>query len=205
MTVWRMPPALALSVLSVISLRRPLPVEPVEPVEPDPAVLPEPVRKSLVERAAACLGALEPAEIPPTLRRVARFEPRRRARLAAAQIAAALERDEGFRGRVADALRTEQPELAAAVESGDVPAAVDPAEVAVAAYLLRPEGWERVLAGAHATAGREVRDRREAAEASRLREQLDAARSEGAREAARLTERLEEAKAEVRVLRGRVH
>jgi predicted RNA-binding protein with PIN domain len=40
------------------------------------------------------------------------------------------------------------PELAAALDSGDVPPAADPVDLATAAYLLRPEGWPGLVAGA---------------------------------------------------------
>lgn len=170
-----------------------------------PGALPERVRRRVVERAAACLGTLEPDQVPVALRRVARFEPRRRARLAGAQIAAALDRDDEFRGRVADLLRTEEPDLAAAVSAGQAPAAADPEEVAAAAYLLRPEGWQDLLADAEAATGKEAQERRAAAEVAKLRDRVEATRAEGERELARLATQLESARAEVRLLRGRVH
>src|SRR3569833_4112204 len=65
--------------------------------------LPAAVRQRVVETAADVVGSLRTGEVPPPLRRVARFEPRRRAKLAAAPIAAQLEGGDEFRGRVAGA------------------------------------------------------------------------------------------------------
>lgn len=170
-----------------------------------PAALPEPARRRVVELAAACLGLLEPGEVPPPLRHVARFEPRRRGRLGATRIAVTLEADEEFRERVADGLRTGEPELCAAVESGTPPAAADPVDIAAAAYLLRPEGWTDLVAGAAGAAERSRQRHRDEAAVSRLHEQVDTVREEGRRAADRLSSRLEEARAEVRTLRTRIH
>lgn len=172
---------------------------------PEPVALPEAARVRLLDRAAQCLGSLEPAEIPQPLRRVARFEPRRRARLAGSQIAAALDADESFRDRVAETLRQDRPELAAAVAAGELPAAADPVDVAVAAYLLRPDGWPELLAAAATAVAQAAADRGEDAEVARLREQLDAVRNEADKAVAKVTAQLTEARSEVRLLRRRVH
>ncbi|MQA80125.1 MAG: RNA-binding protein [Streptosporangiales bacterium] len=168
-------------------------------------VLPEPVRRRLVERAADRLGALAPDDVPASLRRIARFEPRRRARLAGAQIAAALERDEAFRALVADALRAADPDLAAAVEAGETPVAVDPADVAAAAYLLRPSGWEDLVAGAGDLMERDARRRHDDGEVERLRARLAAVEEEKDREIVQLTAQVDALRAEVRRLRTRIH
>lgn len=172
---------------------------------PEPAALPEPARSRLIERAAQVLGELESAEVPAVLRRVARFEPRRRARLAAAQIAAALETDEGFRGQVADALRHDQPDLLTAVAAGEQPPGADAVELAVAAYLVRPTGWRDLVAAARVDVDKAAVERRETAELARLRGELDTARAETEKAVAKVTAQLADAKAEVRLLRGRVH
>lgn len=168
-------------------------------------MLPEPVRRRLVERAAARLGALEPDDVPVSLRRVARFEPRRRARLAGAQIAATLERDDAFRGLVAEALRADEPDLANAVEAGDAPVAADPADVAAAAYLLRPSGWEDLVAGAGDLLERDARRRHDDGEVERLRERLAAVETEKDREIGRLSDQVDALRAEVRRLRTGIH
>jgi len=49
---------------------------------------------------------------------------------------------------VADTVRETLPDLVAAVADGELPAASDPVDVAVVAYLVRPEGWQDVLAAA---------------------------------------------------------
>ncbi|MEV8093529.1 NYN domain-containing protein [Kitasatospora sp. NPDC085879] len=141
--------------------------------------LPEGVRRRVVGIAADALGAIPAGELPAGLRPYAKFTPARRAKYAATALAAALDAEPVFRVRIADRLRLGQPDLVKALESGAVPAAADPMDVAAAAYLLRPAGWSRLVA----EAGDEV-------------ERADA---EGAAaEAARVVEKLQAELAEVR-------
>ena len=72
--------------------------------------LPEAVRQRVVEAASEVVGSLRTEQVPAPLRRVARFEPRRRARLAATPIAAQLEKRRGVprarrRGRTREPAR----------------------------------------------------------------------------------------------------
>lgn len=67
--------------------------------------LPEQVRTRVLHLAAQALGRVPAEELPPALRRVATFAPARRAKLAAGQIAGALEGDEEFRNLLARQLR----------------------------------------------------------------------------------------------------
>ncbi|KAB2370715.1 RNA-binding protein [Actinomadura montaniterrae] len=170
--------------------------------------LPEAVRLSVVEAAAELIGALPPDEVPVPLRRFARFERRKRAKLAGQHIAAVLEKDAEFRGRVAEPLREAQPDLVEAVESGDVPPAADPVRVAVVAYLLRPDGWTELVEAARAELERsataseeEAAERRVAA----LKEELAAARAARASEVDKLRAELRDTKAEVAELRRKLH
>ncbi len=142
--------------------------------------LPGAVRQSVVEVAAELIGALPVDEVPVPLRRFARFERRKRAKLAGQHIAAVLEKDPAFRERVAALLRETQPDLAEAVEDGTVPPAADPVRVAVLAYLLRPPGWTELVEAAREELERsasaseeEAAERRVAA----LKEELAAART----------------------------
>ena len=113
-------------------------------------VLSEPVRQQLITIAADLVGRLGADELPPALRQVARFTPSKRARLGGTLLAAALDADEAFRGRVAKAVEEASPLLAQAVRSGASTAASDPVDTAVVAYLLRPPGWEDIVAEANA-------------------------------------------------------
>ena len=147
--------------------------------------LPGAVRTRVVALAADVLPDV--VRLPPALRRVAGFAPQRRARLGGSAIAAALEVDDEFRERVGTqvAARTSYDAAAlSALGSGDE--GIDPAEVAAAAWLVRPEGWEEVL---HAVA-------------DRLRERPDAVEREAA-EVTRLRDKLAEAEQAVRDLRAR--
>ncbi|MDL4819868.1 NYN domain-containing protein [Actinomadura opuntiae] len=161
-----------------------------------------------MEAAAELIGALPPDEVPVPLRRFARFERRKRAKLAGQHIAAVLEKDEDFRRRVAGPLREAQPDLVEAVEGGEVPPAADPVRVAVLAYLLRPDGWADLVEAARAELERsataseeEAAERRVAA----LKEELAAARAARASEVDKLRAELRDTKAEVAELRRKLH
>ena len=88
--------------------------------------LPEAVRARLVSLVAASLADVSP--LPASLKQVAGFAPARRARLGAAAILSELERDDELRERVAVQVR--------------VRATDEPGDLAVLAWLERPEGWE---------------------------------------------------------------
>ncbi|QKW06043.1 NYN domain-containing protein [Streptomyces sp. NA04227] len=143
--------------------------------------LPEGVRRRVVQLVSEAFGSLTHAELPAQLRQFARFTPSRRAKFAANAMAAAVESDTVFRQRIGERLRTSQPELAAALDSGSPPPAADPLDVAAAAYVLRPVDWVKLVAAAGEEAERadaERADERSRAEAERLREELAAARAQ---------------------------
>jgi predicted RNA-binding protein with PIN domain len=114
---------------------------------PEP-VLPEPVRQRVITMAAATMSGLPPDELPAPLRRVAKFAPNRRARLAGTAIATQLSGDPLFRQRVSTKVIEEAGELGTAVLDGVAPAAADPVEVAALAYLARPAGWLELVQAA---------------------------------------------------------
>lgn len=130
---------------------------------PGPVVvihLHEAVRARTLALAADALGAMAGSaadEVPLSLRPFARFTPVRRAKLAAAPLATALEVDPVFRQRVADRVRATMPDLAAAVADGASLPAAPPADVAALAYLLRPAGWEDTVVRAQETLAAEQR------------------------------------------------
>ncbi|MFI9049688.1 NYN domain-containing protein [Streptomyces sp. NPDC053427] len=161
--------------------------------------LPEGVRRRVVALTAESFGALTVSELPPPLRQYARFTPTRRAKFAGNAMAAALESDAVFRQRIAGKLREAQPELASALEDGTPPAAADPLDVAAAAYVLRPEGWVKLVAaaGEEAQRARAERAGEEAErELARLREELSQARSEARADVDRARVDLEAARKE---------
>jgi predicted RNA-binding protein with PIN domain len=131
--------------------------------------LPEPVRARVVALAGAAMTRLPADEVPVTLRKVARFAPQRRARLAGAAIATGLAGDALFRQRVAGLVQAEAGELGVAVADGRAPAAADPVEVAALAYLLRPPGWRSLVTAAGAALRAEA-DREAVAEQVRSAE-----------------------------------
>ncbi|MFI7100480.1 NYN domain-containing protein [Streptomyces sp. NPDC050161] len=151
--------------------------------------LPEGVRRRVVALAADAFGALTVAELPPPLRQYARFTPTRRAKFAGNAMAAALESDAVFRQRIAGKVRAAQPELAGALENGTPPAAADPLDVAAAAYVLRPDGWVKLVAAAGEEAQR-ARAERAGEEADRelvrLRDELAQARTDARADAERV-------------------
>ncbi|MQA97786.1 MAG: RNA-binding protein [Streptosporangiales bacterium] len=184
------------------------PPEPVPSSAINPAPLPDPVRVKVLELAAETLGRLPGTEVPAPLRRVARFEPRRRARLGAPQIAAHLEADPEFREKVAELVRSRWPDLAAGVAAGAAPPAADPVLVAAAAYLLRPGDWaaeaERVRAELERTAAAEESAAAQRT-ASRLRHELASLKEDARGETERLRGELKTARGEIADLRRRLH
>ncbi|KAF4406496.1 RNA-binding protein [Streptomyces lycii] len=169
--------------------------------------LPEGVRRRVVALVADAFGGLTVAELPPQLRQYARFTPSRRARFAGNAMAAALESHTFFRQRVGDRLREAEPELAAAVESGTVPAAANPVDVAAVAYVLRPAGWAKLVAAAGEEAQRvraEQADEEAAREVRTLREELAEARATARREAERARAELEASRKESDVLQRKL-
>lgn len=141
-------------------------------------LLPGPVRNRVVALAAEALGRLPIERVPSRLKRVACFAPSRRARLAGSQIAAALESDDDFRSAVAAQVRAAAPELAAALDAGEAPAAADPVEVAAVAYLLRAPEWEKhlaLVAGMEEAEAATARARRTDEHVDRLQQQLASA------------------------------
>jgi predicted RNA-binding protein with PIN domain len=166
--------------------------------------LPEPVRQRVVAIASDTLGELAVDAVPTSLRPFVRFAPGRRVRLAATPIAAAVDADAEFRGRVGARLRSAVPELATALDEGHPPPAVDPLDVAAAAYLLRPAGWTSIVEGVVAELERESAAHaggREAEAAAKLREQVAAARAHARHERDRLRADLAALKEENTTLR----
>ncbi len=170
--------------------------------------LPEQVRLNVVDLAAQVLGSMPGAAIPPPLRGIAKFDPRKRARLGSAPIAAQLENDKEFREAVAESVAAGWPELITSLAEGNVPPAADPVLVAAAAYLTRPPGWAEMVESARADLERSVAaaegsEREEVV--SRLREQLAALKTTAKEEAERLREQLKAARAENSDLRRKLH
>ncbi len=108
--------------------------------------LAEPIRQRLVAIASDVLGRLGQDETPAGLRPIARFTPAKRVRLGATALAAVLDADEEFRTKVGDAVAQSSPQLADAVRAAEPTTASDPIDTAVVAYLLRPDGWRRIVA-----------------------------------------------------------
>ena len=171
------------------------------------AGLPDAVRTRVLSLAADALAKLAPDHLPPALKRVATFTPSRRAKLAGGLIESHLESDEVFRERVATQVHATVGELAQALSDGTPPAGADPVEVAAAAYLLRPEGWEQLVADANEVvqAARRAAGERQAEEqADRLRRKLDEAESELHQVRARTKEQVDRLKAENADLRRKL-
>ncbi|WP_043638397.1 NYN domain-containing protein [Nonomuraea candida] len=170
--------------------------------------LPEPVRLNVVELASQVLATMPATAIPLPLRGIAKFDPRKRARLGGAPIAAQLENDKKFRELVAESVAAGWPELVAALAEGNVPPAADPVLVAAAAYLTRPPGWAEMIEAARAdleqsAVAAEGSEREEVV--ARLREQLAAQKSAAKEEADRLREQIKAARAENSDLRRKLH
>ncbi|KUO03798.1 NYN domain-containing protein [Streptomyces caeruleatus] len=165
--------------------------------------LPDGVRRRVVQIVSDGFGGLTVGELPAQLRQYARFAPNRRTKFAGNAMAAALETDPLFRQRIGEKFREVQPELAGALDSGSVPAAADPLDVAAAAYVLRPTGWVKLVTAAGEEAQRadaERADDETRAELERLREELAHAREHTRHETERLRTELDTAKKEAESL-----
>jgi predicted RNA-binding protein with PIN domain len=184
-----------------------------------PQPLPAEVRQQLLTIASDVIGRRPPAELPPGVRRFARFTPAKRLRMGAAEIAAALAADESFREAIAEVVRVASPELVDQVVAGDPPQTADPVDIAVVLYLLRPPGWESSLTGIaaalqddaarHSSAndsGRDAAERDRLAEANTellrardaARQTLKAVQSEHGRELTKLRHQLRTVQGELR-------
>ncbi|UPK73403.1 NYN domain-containing protein [Nocardioidaceae bacterium SCSIO 66511] len=152
------------------------------PTDGQAIVLPDSVRHRVVALTSDALSSLEARQVPASLRKVARFTPARRARLAATAIATAVATDDGFRERVAGQVRRGNAAVADAIEA-DAVEATDPVEVAAIAYLTRVDGWQRALDAALETieADREASAAsavEESGQAERLARQVEQSREE---------------------------
>lgn len=169
--------------------------------------LPEDVRRRVVGTAAEAFSSLTTAELPASLRQYARFTPARRAKFAANALAAALEGDPAFRQRVASRVRQAQPDLAGALDTGTVPAAADPLDIAAAAYLLRPAGWTGLVAAAGDEVARAHAERANegvARELKKAKEELAELRTSSRADADRARTELEAARRESDALQRKV-
>lgn len=149
----------------------------------DWAALPAGVRDRIVQLAAAALGKLPAADIPRQLRPVARFAPRKRAKLGATAIFGALRESTAFRTAVLEWLREHRQD---ALD----PNATDSVAAAAAAVLLNEaEAAARVRLVAKNARETNLRAQRDAAtaRAQRLEAERDQLRAEvaEAREAVR--------------------
>ena len=169
--------------------------------------LSEPVRARVLDFAAQVAGGLSPTTLPASLRPFARFTPVKRARLAATPLAAALEADAVFRGRVAERVRDTYPEVAESLFAGTIPPAADPRDVAAIVYLLRPEGWPDLLEQAELGAReseRALADEHLGDEVARLKAEIDTVREQAKAETERLKAELAGERREGDSLRRRI-
>lgn len=177
---------------------------------PAPAVfLTEPVRRKTLEIAAAALPGLPPSKVPARLRRFLKFNPAKRTKLARADIAAELAVDDRFRADLGAVLESTDAPLVRAVSEGRaVSPMADPAEVAAIAYLLRPQGWQRLASSAAeavreepkaaAAAPAEDRAERRLAALEKENQKLRSALADQRAAAARLQEDLRKTRKELR-------
>jgi len=164
------------------------------------SALPERIRARVVAYAADALGALPADHVPGPLKRAAAFTPQRRARIAGQQILELLDADETFRDRIGVQASARQGEVAAQLAEG-----VATVDTAALAYLVRPDGWEELLAvTAEAEPAQPQVAAEGAVEADPLRRRLEAAQDELARLKRSAKDDLAEAKAEIADLRRKL-
>ncbi len=161
----------------------------------------------VVALGAETLGLLPAADIPTSLRPVARFASAKRVRLGGTAIAAGLESDAAFRMKVFETAARHHPDLVSSLENGQTPLAADPADVAAVAYLQRPDGWEDLVGAASEAIQQKVDEHRQSRESeavARVQAQLDAARTSAREMRERLKGEISRLKEENATLRRRV-
>jgi predicted RNA-binding protein with PIN domain len=176
-------------------------MEPDQPSDDAPDVgLVEPARRQLVELAAVVVGRLAIDDVPASLRAIARFTPAKRHRLGGPALAAALDTDDAFRAHVAEAMADAAPDLVRAVREHGPTTSAAPIDLALVAYLVRPDGWLGMLADANSrwAAEREIGADADA-ELTRLRAELADLRAERRGEAGRVRDAVNRAGADLEV------
>jgi predicted RNA-binding protein with PIN domain len=179
-------------------------VMPASEADYGPGLLPEPVRLRALSLSADAMGDIPADQLPASLRRVASFAPARRARVAATQIAAALENDEAFRERVATQVRVVVPDIAQALDEQAPPPAAHPVEVAAVAYLLRSPQWTELVEAAREAGADAPEPADQSATVERLQQKLRDARGQLRAAQAKAKDQVAEIKRENADLRRRL-
>jgi len=151
-----------------------------EDARPTPDLVPEEVRRQLIELAAAAIGRQSAGEIPRTLRPFAKFTPTARAKHGATQIWSAIASDDDFRDSLAAVVEAAMPELVEQVKSNEVPDDAEPVMAGAIRFLLRPDGWQRDLAELEATLAVEREQRASDVASVKLDAELDRLRAANA-------------------------
>ncbi|THV39482.1 NYN domain-containing protein [Glycomyces buryatensis] len=123
---------------------------------PAAVFLTDPVRRKTIEIAAAAMPGLAAPRVPARLRKYLKFSPTKRAKLARGDLAAELTDNDDFRAGLAEVLQGTDSSLVRAIDAGEeLSPMADPGEVAALAYLLRPGGWQELVATATEAIGEE--------------------------------------------------
>lgn len=170
----------------------------------DPAALPEPVRSRLAELAAAALGAMPAADVPRSLRAVARFAPAKRAKVGGAALLAELATP-AFHSWVVRWCSEQRPDALVTVAEAGRPQPDATAAAAAAVLTGSPVAAALVELVDRRQHDAALRDQRDAAAARerKLREQLAQVRAMDGREGGDGDE-IERLRAEVSKLRKRL-
>ncbi len=105
-------------------------------------------RARMIALAAEALGRMPTAHVPPRLRKAASFAPSKRAKLVGTQMAEVVDSDPEFRDHLAVQVRALAPGTVEELQRGSDAPAAGLADRAAVAYLLRDEGWEKVVQAA---------------------------------------------------------
>lgn len=170
----------------------------------DWARLPDAVRTRLAEVAATAVGEMPLTDVPPSLRRVARFAPTKRAKLGGRALLAQLAASAAFRADVVSWWDEHRPRELSAAEDA---VAADPLTAAAAALLSgAPAAQEIIAAAGRRTDAVELKAERDTAlsRVDKLTGELERLRGELAEARAQTRTTGEEREAEFLALRRRV-
>ena len=161
------------------------------------------LRARIATLGTQALAEVPPSQVPPQLRGATRFAPARRAKLVGPALISALISDDELRERLGVHVRTIASDALSVLDRADpeIPSGTGLLDAAAAAYIVRPEGWRRLVAAAEAEHSRTRPQAVDDGPGSALRDQVAAAHAESKALRARTREQVDRLKSDNASLR----